>query len=60
AAAGLLGVALLAAAHAAEYPLVGSALADARPATGFWLALGTLAAALVAAGTALGGARRRS
>ncbi|MFE0310255.1 hypothetical protein [Amycolatopsis sp. NPDC058986] len=60
AAAGLIGAALLVAVHAAEYPLIGSALDGARPATGFWLALGALVAVLAAAVMAFGGARRQA
>jgi hypothetical protein len=49
AAALLTGAALLTALHAAELPLVGGALGDASPATGFWVALAAVAALLAAA-----------
>lgn len=58
AAALLTGAALLAGLHAAELPLVGSALGDATPATGFWLTLAATAALLIAAVLAAAGARR--
>ncbi|MEV7040143.1 hypothetical protein [Amycolatopsis sp. NPDC051061] len=58
AAALLTGAALLAALHAAELPLVGGALGDASPSTGFWLALAAVAALLVAAGVSVAGGRR--
>ncbi len=58
AAALLTGAALLTALHAAELPLVGGALGDASPSTGFWLALAAVAALLVAAGVSVAGGRR--
>lgn len=58
AAALLTGAALLAALHAAELPLVGGALGDASPSTGFWVALAAVAALLVAAGMSAAGGRR--
>lgn len=58
AAALLTGAALLAALHAAELPLVGGALGDASPSTGFWVTLAAVAALLVAAGMSAAGGRR--
>ncbi|WIY03664.1 hypothetical protein QRX60_07360 [Amycolatopsis mongoliensis] len=58
AAALLAGAALLTALHAAELPLVGGALGDASPSTGFWVALAAVAALLVAAGMSAAGGRR--
>ncbi|MEV6645622.1 hypothetical protein [Amycolatopsis sp. NPDC051371] len=58
AAALLTGAALLVALHAAELPLVGGALGDASPSTGFWVALVAVAALLVAAGLSVAGGRR--
>ncbi|MEU5257779.1 hypothetical protein [Amycolatopsis sp. NPDC021455] len=58
AAALLSGGALLVALHAAELPLVGGALGDASPSTGFWVALAAVAALLVAAGMSAAGGRR--
>ncbi|MEU8634821.1 hypothetical protein AB0C38_21805 [Amycolatopsis sp. NPDC048633] len=58
AAALLAGAALLAALHAAELPLVGGALGDASPSTGFWVALAAVVALLVAAGLSAAGGRR--
>jgi hypothetical protein len=58
AAALLAGAALLTALHAAELPLVGGSLGDARPSTGFWLALAAVVALLVAAGMSAAGSRR--
>ena len=55
AAALLVGAALLAALHAAELPLVGGALGDASPSTGFWVSLAAAAALLVAAGMSAAG-----
>jgi hypothetical protein len=49
AAALLTGSAVLAGLHAAELPLVGGGIGGAQAATGFWLALGTAAALLIAA-----------
>jgi hypothetical protein len=54
----LFGAALLAVLHAAELPLVGGALGDASPATGFWVALAAAVALLVAAAMSAAGARR--
>ncbi|WP_372672370.1 hypothetical protein [Amycolatopsis kentuckyensis] len=58
AAALLTGAALLAALHAAELPLVGGALGDASPSTGFWVTLAAVATLLVAAGLSAAGGRR--
>jgi hypothetical protein len=58
AAALLAGAALLTALHAAELPLVGGALGDASPSTGFWVALAAVVALLVAAGMSAAGGRR--
>jgi hypothetical protein len=54
----LTGAALLAVLHAAELPLVGGALGDASPATGFWVTLAAAVALLVAAAMSAAGARR--
>lgn len=58
AAALLVGAALLAGLHAAELPLVGGSVAGAQAATGFWVALASAVAFLVAAVMAIAGARR--
>lgn len=60
AAALLVGAALLAALHAAELPLVGGGVSGAQAAIGFWLALASAAAFLVAAVMAVVGARREA
>ncbi|WP_434219641.1 hypothetical protein [Amycolatopsis nalaikhensis] len=60
AAALLAGAALLTGLHAAELPLVGGALGDASPSTGFWVALAAVAALLVGAGMAVAGGRDQS
>ncbi|MEC3982435.1 hypothetical protein QMK34_45175, partial [Amycolatopsis sp. H20-H5] len=57
-AAALTGVALLMALRAAELPLVGSSIAGATAAAGFWLSLAAVAASLLAAVMAATGARR--